>query len=48
MAGLAAGQLKIFAGIYILVIALIGTALFLAAPKLNRMIFGKLAETKGE
>lgn len=41
MAGLATGQLKIFAGIYILVIALLGTILFQAAPKLNSAIFAK-------
>ncbi|RDU35866.1 cation:proton antiporter [Neobacillus piezotolerans] len=46
MAGLAAGHLKIFAGIYILVIALLGTILFQAAPKLNRAIFSKVAERK--
>ncbi|PLR99087.1 cation:proton antiporter [Bacillus sp. T33-2] len=39
MAGIATGSLKIFAGIYILIIALLGTLLFQIAPRLNKMIF---------
>lgn len=46
MAGIAVGSLKIFAGIYILVIAIIGTIMFQLAPKLNKIIFAKLAEKR--
>ncbi|MCM3575124.1 MULTISPECIES: cation:proton antiporter [Mesobacillus] len=38
IAALATGELKIFASIYILVIAIIGTIMFQLAPRLNNMI----------
>ncbi|ALC90417.1 sodium:proton exchanger [Bacillus sp. FJAT-18017] len=47
MAGIATGSLKIFAGIYILLIALIGTLLFQVAPKLNTFIFSKFRGGRG-
>lgn len=46
IAAMAAGPLKIFAGIYILAIALIGTILFQLAPKLNKIILKKAARMK--
>ncbi|MFS0637694.1 cation:proton antiporter [Mesobacillus foraminis] len=46
IAAMAAGQLKIFAGIYILAIALIGTILFQIAPKLNKKIFKEVEKVK--
>lgn len=44
IAALATGELKIFASIYILVIAIIGTILFQLAPKLNDFIVEKVKE----
>lgn len=43
IAGLAAGALQVFAGIYILAAALIGTMLFQFAPQLNKFLFKKLS-----
>jgi monovalent cation:H+ antiporter-2, CPA2 family len=44
IAALATGELKMFASIYILVIAFIGTILFQLAPRLNKMIVEKVKE----
>jgi monovalent cation:H+ antiporter-2, CPA2 family len=44
IAALASGELKMFASIYILVIAFIGTILFQLAPRLNKMIVEKVKE----
>ncbi|WP_353050355.1 cation:proton antiporter [Bacillus sp. ISL-45] len=44
IAALATGELKIFASIYILVIAIIGTIMFQLAPRLNKMIVEKVKE----
>jgi monovalent cation:H+ antiporter-2, CPA2 family len=44
IAALASGELKMFASIYILVIAFIGTILFQMAPRLNKMIVEKVKE----
>jgi len=44
IAALATGELKMFASIYILVIAFIGTILFQLAPKINKFIIEKVKE----
>lgn len=44
IAALATGELKMFASIYILVIAFIGTILFQLAPRLNKLIIEKVKE----
>ncbi|RSD25439.1 cation:proton antiporter [Mesobacillus subterraneus] len=44
IAALAVGELKMFASIYILVIAFIGTILFQLAPRLNKLIVEKVKE----
>jgi monovalent cation:H+ antiporter-2, CPA2 family len=44
IAALATGELKMFASIYILVIAFIGTILFQLAPRLNKRIVEKVKE----
>ncbi|WP_257391894.1 cation:proton antiporter [Mesobacillus jeotgali] len=44
IAALATGELKVFASIYILVIAFIGTILFQLAPRLNSFIVEKVKE----
>jgi monovalent cation:H+ antiporter-2, CPA2 family len=44
IAALTSGELKMFASIYILVIAFIGTILFQMAPRLNKMIVEKVKE----
>ncbi|MGA9228079.1 MAG: cation:proton antiporter [Mesobacillus sp.] len=44
IAALATGELKMFASIYILVIAFIGTILFQFAPRLNKIIVEKVKE----
>ena len=44
IAALATGELKTFASIYILVIAVIGTILFQLAPRLNSFIVSKVKE----
>lgn len=44
IAALATGELKMFASIYILVIAFIGTILFQMAPRLNKLIVEKVKE----
>ncbi len=46
IAALATGELKVFASIYILVIAFIGTILFQLAPRLNALIVDKVREKK--
>ncbi|WP_415816626.1 cation:proton antiporter [Mesobacillus thioparans] len=46
IAALATGELKVFASIYILVIAFIGTILFQLAPRLNTLIVDKVREKK--
>ncbi|WP_243462921.1 hypothetical protein [Mesobacillus boroniphilus] len=44
IAALAIGELEIFASIYILVIAIIGTIMFQLAPRLNKLIVEKVQE----
>lgn len=46
IAALATGELKVFASIYILVIAFVGTILFQLAPGLNKLIVEKVKEKK--
>ncbi|MBT2680969.1 cation:proton antiporter [Bacillus sp. ISL-35] len=46
IAALATGELKVFASIYILVIAFIGTILFQLAPRLNNLIVDKVREKR--
>jgi monovalent cation:H+ antiporter-2, CPA2 family len=46
IAALATGELKVFASIYILVIAFIGTILFQLAPRLNTLIVNKVKEKR--
>lgn len=46
IAALATGELKVFASIYILVIAFVGTILFQMAPGLNKLIVEKVKEKK--
>lgn len=46
IAALATGELKVFASIYILVIAFIGTILFQLAPRLNTLIVDKVKEKR--
>ncbi|WP_210366520.1 cation:proton antiporter [Bacillus sp. REN3] len=44
IAGIATGELKTFASLYILAIAIIGTILFQFAPRLNKLIVEKVKE----
>ena len=44
IAAIATGELKVFASIYILVIAFVGTILFQLAPRLNKLIVDKVKE----
>jgi monovalent cation:H+ antiporter-2, CPA2 family len=46
IAALATGELKVFASLYILVIAFVGTILFQMAPGLNKLIVEKVKEKK--
>lgn len=46
IAALATGELKVFASLYILVIAFVGTILFQLAPRLNKLIVEKVKEKK--
>jgi monovalent cation:H+ antiporter-2, CPA2 family len=46
IAALATGELKVFASLYILVIAFVGTILFQLAPGLNKLIVDKVKEKK--
>ncbi|MCP8617773.1 cation:proton antiporter [Salirhabdus salicampi] len=48
IASLAAGTIKVFAGIYIITAAFLGMLLFQQAPKLTNLIFGKPKRKKQE
>jgi monovalent cation:H+ antiporter-2, CPA2 family len=47
IAALATGELKVFASLYILIIAFIGTILFQLAPRINKLIGEKVKEKTG-